>query len=208
MEKKRIQQVIVVEGKYDKNHLLQQLDAHIVSLDGFQIFKDKERLALLRTFAQKRGLIILTDGDSAGFLIRNYLKGTLPKEGVYHAYIPDIYGKERRKKAPSKEGKVGVEGVPLDILIKRLESCLPDQSPPPAAPEITAFHFFEDGLSGQANSAGLRQRILAHCALPANMTAKQMLFAFGILYTYEQYREIIQTVRKTDSIYKNNCVSQ
>ena len=198
MDKKKIQQVIVVEGKYDKNHLSQRLDAQIISLDGFQIFKDRERLALLRTFAQRRGLIILTDGDSAGFMIRNYLKGALPKEGVYHAYIPDIHGKEQRKTHPSKEGKLGVEGVPLDILIERLEACLPKENVPPTLPQITALHFFEDGLSGGQDSRELRRRVLAHCGLPSGMSAKQLLFAMGVLYTFEQYRDIVQKVRQAD----------
>ena len=112
----RVKEAIVVEGRYDKNTLSQVVDAVIVETSGFGVFKDKEKLALLRRLAEKRGLIVLTDSDGAGFVIRNYLKGSIPVDRVKHAYIPDLYGKERRKRAPGKEGKLGVEGMRRSVL--------------------------------------------------------------------------------------------
>ena len=117
----KIKEVVVVEGRYDKNTLSQFLDAPIIETNGFGVFSNKEKLNLLRTLAEKRGLVIMTDSDGAGFVIRNYLKGALPKDKVKHAYIPDIYGKEKRKTAPSKEGKLGVEGMTKDVIIEALK---------------------------------------------------------------------------------------
>ena len=120
---RKLKEVIVVEGRYDKNTLSQVVDAVIIPVNGFSIFKDKEKLALLRRVGQERGLIVLTDSDGAGFMIRNHLRGLLPKEQVKHAYIPDIYGKERRKRTAGKEGKLGVEGMRPDTLLTALEKC-------------------------------------------------------------------------------------
>ena len=117
---KKVKEVIVVEGRYDKNALSQVVDATVITLGGFSVFNDKEKLAFLRRLAEKQGLIVLTDSDGAGFVIRNYLKGALPKELVKQAYIPDIYGKERRKRTPGKEGKLGVEGMKPDVLLAAL----------------------------------------------------------------------------------------
>ena len=118
---RRIREVVVVEGRYDKNALRQVVDATVVETRGFGVFSDKERLALLRRLAAQRGLILLTDSDGAGFVIRNFLKGAIPKSQLKQAYIPDIYGKERRKAAPGREGKLGVEGMPPQILLQALE---------------------------------------------------------------------------------------
>ena len=120
MSKPRIEEVIVVEGRYDRNMLLQVVDATVVETGGFSVFNDREKLAFLRKLAQKRGLILLTDSDGAGFVIRNYLKGAIPKEQVKQAYIPDIPGKERRKRKAGKEGKLGVEGMTPEILLQAL----------------------------------------------------------------------------------------
>ncbi|MBR6376495.1 MAG: DUF4093 domain-containing protein [Oscillospiraceae bacterium] len=122
MDKIKIQEALVVEGKYDKNTLAQIIDAPIFVTDGFGIFKDPEKLALLRMVAERRGLIVLTDSDGAGLVIRNHLKGTIPPERVKHAYIPDVFGKERRKAAPGKEGKLGVEGMDPEILLTALRN--------------------------------------------------------------------------------------
>ena len=116
----KVKQAIVVEGRYDKNTLKQLIDAPIFTVDGFGVMHNRSRLNLLRQVAEKRGLIILTDSDGAGFVIRNYLKGALPRQGVLHAYIPDVYGKEKRKKKPGKEGKLGVEGMSQEILLQAL----------------------------------------------------------------------------------------
>ena len=116
----RIREAIVVEGRYDKNTLSQVVDGVILETSGFSIFQDSEKLNLLRRLAAQRGLIILTDSDGAGFVIRNFLKGAIPPEQVKHAYVPDIYGKERRKRAPGKEGKLGVEGMDPEVLRQAL----------------------------------------------------------------------------------------
>ena len=116
----KIKEAIVVEGKYDKNTLLQVVDAAVFQTDGFGVMNNRELLGLLRRIARTRGLIILTDSDGAGFVIRNYLKGALPKDGVRHAYIPDVLGKEKRKQTPGKEGKLGVEGMKPEVLLEAL----------------------------------------------------------------------------------------
>ena len=137
MNKPRIEEVIVVEGRYDKNILSQVVDATIVETGGFSVFNDREKLELLRKLAQKRGLILLTDSDGAGFVIRNYLKGVLPRERVKQAYIPDVAGKERRKRKAGKEGKLGVEGMTPEVLLQSLRrsgATFAGDEPPPEGP--------------------------------------------------------------------------
>lgn len=148
----KIREAIVVEGRYDKNTLSQVVDTVILETAGFGIFRDEETLALLRRIGAKRGLILLTDSDGAGFLIRNYLKGALPQDQVKHAYIPDRYGKERRKRRPGKEGKLGVEGMPPAVLEAALRQAgatvLGEDSAPPQAPPLTKADLYACGLSG------------------------------------------------------------
>ena len=196
---KRVAEVIVVEGKYDKNALSQVVDASIVTLEGFAAFHDREKLSFLRRLAEKRGLIILTDSDGAGFVLRNFLKGALPPERVKHAYIPDIPGKERRKRTPGKEGKLGVEGMRPEILLEALrragatfpEECAEDTGPPDGDP-ITMADFMEWGLSGGPHSAERRRALLKRLALPEKLSAKALLDALNLLYTREQLRDILK----------------
>ena len=201
---KRVAEVIVVEGKYDKNALSQVVDASIVTLDGFAAFHDREKLSFLRRLADKRGLIILTDSDGAGFVLRNFLKGALPSERVKHAYIPDIPGKERRKRAPGKEGKLGVEGMRPDVLLETLRragATFSDERPasvPPDADAITMADFMEWGLSGGTRSAERRRALLKRLALPEKLNAKALLDALNLLYTREQLRDILLEVSGTD----------
>ena len=185
-----IRQAIVVEGKYDKNTLSQLVDAPVFETGGFSILKDAEKLSLLRRVAEKRGLIILTDPDGAGFVIRNYLKGALPKEQVLHAYVPDISGKEKRKKAPGKEGKLGVEGMTQEVLLQALRNAGADidgetavQKPDP----ITHTDLFELGLSGGAGSRQKRQKLLAALELPEHMSTAALLSAVDLLYTRDEF---------------------
>ena len=195
---KRVEEVIVVEGKYDKNALSQVVDASIVTLDGFAAFRDREKLSFLRRLADRRGLIILTDSDGAGFVLRNFLKGALPPERVKHAYIPDIPGKERRKRAPGKEGKLGVEGMRPDVLLETLRragATFSDERPetvPPDADAITMADFMEWGLSGGTRSAERRRELLKRLALPEKLNAKALLDALNLLYTREQLRDILE----------------
>ena len=161
MNKPRIEEVIVVEGRYDKNILSQVVDATIVETGGFSVFNDREKLELLRKLAQKRGLILLTDSDGAGFVIRNYLKGALPRERVKQAYIPDVAGKERRKRKAGKEGKLGVEGMPPAVLLEALRRCGAtwEGEAAPAAPlRLIKADLLEKGLIGP-DSAARRQAL-------------------------------------------------
>ena len=191
---RKIKEVIVVEGRYDKNALSQVVDATVITLGGFSVFNDKEKLAFLRRLAEKQGLIVLTDSDGAGFVIRNYLKGALPKEQVKQAYIPDIYGKERRKRTPGKEGKLGVEGMKPDVLLAALARAgatfLDEENGTGAAGEpITKADLFELGLTGGPDSAAKRQAILRELELPEHLTANGLLEALNLLYSRESFLE-------------------
>ena len=196
---RRIAEVIVVEGKYDKNTLSQIVDASIVTLEGFAAFHDKEKLSFLRRLAEKRGLIILTDSDGAGFVLRNFLKGSLPPGHVKHAYIPDVPGKERRKRVPGREGKLGVEGMRPEILLEALRRAgatfLDDSAEsacPPDGDPITMTDFFERGLSGKPNSAERRRKLLKRLGLPEKLGANALLEALNLLYGRERFYEISQ----------------
>ena len=191
---KKVKEVIVVEGRYDKNALSQVVNATVITLGGFSVFNDKEKQAFLRRLAEKQGLIVLTDSDGAGFVIRNYLKGALPKELVKQAYIPDIYGKERRKRTPGKEGKLGVEGMKPDVLLAALARAgatfLDEENGTGAAGEpITKADLFELGLTGGPDSAAKRQAILRELELPEHLTANGLLEALNLLYSRESFLE-------------------
>ncbi len=191
---RRIREVVVVEGRYDKNALRQVVDATVVETRGFGVFNDKERLALLRRLASQRGLILLTDSDGAGFVIRNFLKGAIPKSQLKQAYIPDIYGKERRKAAPGREGKLGVEGMPPQILLQALEragATFEDGDTSGERPPITKADFYELGLTGHPESGARRARLLARLGLPERMTCSAMLEAVNIVSSLEELRALL-----------------
>lgn len=183
---RKIKEVIVVEGRYDKNALSQVVDATVVTLGGFSIFNDQEKLAFLRKLAEKQGIIVLTDSDGAGFVIRNYLKGALPKDQVKQAYVPDVYGKERRKRKAGKEGKLGVEGMTPEVLLEALRRAgatfQDEDEMPPVKDPITKADLFELGLSGGADSAVKRQALLKKLELPEHLTANAMLEALNLLF--------------------------
>ena len=196
---KKIREVIVVEGRYDKNTLSQVVDATVITVGGFSVFNDKEKLAFLRRLAEERGLIILTDSDGAGFVIRNYLKGALPKDKVKQAYIPDIHGKERRKRTPGKEGKLGVEGMKPDVLLETLRragATFLDETeePLPTKEPITKADLFALGLTGGPDSASKRQALVKKLELPEHLTANGMLEALNLLYD----RDSLQLFLKHD----------
>ena len=190
----KIKEAIVVEGRYDKNTLAQIVDAPILETSGFGIMKDKQQLKLLRKVAQSRGLIVFTDSDGAGFVIRNFLKGTIEPKYLLHAYIPDIPGKEKRKSAPGKEGKLGVEGMTpqiiLDALRKAGATVLGEETVRTAG-NITKQDMMELGLSGGQNSSELRKRLMKKLDLPEHMSANAMLQALNLLYSLEELTEII-----------------
>lgn len=189
MKKQRIKEVIVVEGRYDRNMLLQVVDATVVETGGFSVFNDREKLNFLRRLAEKRGLILLTDSDGAGFVIRNYLKGALPKEHVKQAYIPDMPGKERRKRKPGKEGKLGVEGMSPQVLLEALRrsgATFADESPTMEKNAITKADLLEKGLIGPG-SVARRQALLRELSLPAHLTPNALLEALNILFTPDEF---------------------
>lgn len=190
MDKKKLRQAVVVEGKYDQNTLRQLVDTAVFATNGFADMKDPALLCLLRHAAQTTGLIILTDSDGAGFLIRNTLKGMLPKEGVLHAYIPDIPGKERRKAAPGKEGLLGVEGMRPEIILQALRDAggeFEDSCEQPTREPITKQDFFALGLSGKPDSAARRGALLKELDLPAHMSANALLQAVNTLFSREEF---------------------
>ena len=194
----RIREAIVVEGRYDKNKLAQIVDAPILETSGFGIFKDKEQLSLLRRVAQTRGLIIMTDSDGAGFVIRNHLKSVIEPKYLKHAYIPDIYGKERRKSAPGKEGKLGVEGIDPDVILEALRKAGAtfEGMETTVHEEITKQHMMALGLSGGANSSELRKRLQKKLELPEHMSANALLQALNLLYTYEELSQMVNVLEK------------
>ena len=184
----KLRQAIVVEGRYDKNTLSQLVDAPIFETNGFGVMKNREMLDFLRHVAQTRGLIILTDSDGAGFVIRNFLKGALPKDKVLHAYIPDIYGKERRKTHAGKEGKLGVEGMTPEILRTALRNAGAQTEQTDAPTErITKTDLFLAGLSGGAGSAEKRARLQNELRLPAHLGANAFLDALNLLMSREEF---------------------
>ena len=191
----KIRQAIVVEGRYDKNTLSQIVDAPILETSGFGIMKNKKQLQLLRRVAQTRGLIVFTDSDGAGFVIRNFLKSAIDPKYLIHAYIPDIMGKERRKAAPGKEGKLGVEGMRPEVIIdclRRAGATIEGEEVQTPTVPITKQDLMELGLSGGKDSSTLRLRLLKKLDLPEHMSANAMLQALNLLYTLEQLREIVR----------------
>ena len=184
----KIREAIVVEGRYDKNTLSQIVDAPILETSGFGIFKDKRQMALLRQVAEKRGLIVFTDSDGAGFVIRNHIKSAIPGKYLKHAYIPDIMGKERRKSAPGKEGKLGVEGMKREVILEALRragATIEGESGPQTR-QITKQDLMELGLSGGPDASVRRLALLKKLDLPEHMSANAMLQALNLLLTLEE----------------------
>ncbi len=194
----KIREAIVVEGRYDKNTLSQIVDAPILETSGFGIMKDKAQLRLLRRVAQARGLIIFTDSDGAGFVIRNFLKGVIEPKYLKHAYIPDIPGKERRKSAPGKEGKLGVEGMRPEIILDALRRCgaTIEGETVRRCSQITKQDLMDLGLSGGAGSSARRLALLKKLSLPEHMSANAMLQALNLLYTLPELEESVAALEK------------
>ena len=194
-----LKQAVVVEGRYDKAKLASILDAVIIETGGFRIFKDKEKLAMLREIARRQGLIILTDSDTAGFRIRRYLGGSIPKEQIINAYIPDIFGKEKRKDKPSAEGKLGVEGVPAEVIRQALEQAgvfaQPAEEP---VRRITKSDFIELGFSGGANSSHLRDRLKKRLGLPEHLSTNALIGVLGCILSYEEFIGLAEEIRSEE----------
>jgi ribonuclease M5 len=192
----KIKQAVIVEGKYDKIKLSGIIDAPIIQTDGFGIFKDKELQAMIRKLAEKRGILVLTDSDSAGFKIRSFIRGIVPNELIKHAYIPDVPGKERRKAAPGKEGKLGVEGMTREVLLEALRraGATFEDGELRTTSSITKQDMMELGLSGGANSSILRQKLMEKLEFPKHMSANALLDALNLLYSLEELTAIIDTM--------------
>ena len=192
----KIKEAIVVEGRYDKNTLSQILDATILETSGFGIFKDKQQLSLLRRVAEKRGLIVFTDSDGAGFVIRNHIKSAIPSKFLKHAYTPDVFGKERRKKNGGKEGKLGVEGMKREVILEALRraGATIEGEEAPATCTITKQDLMALGLSGGADASAKRLKLLKKCNLPEHMSANAMLQALNLLYSLEELTTIVETL--------------
>lgn len=193
-----IEQAIIVEGKYDKIKLSSIVDAVILVTDGFRIFKDEEKMSVIRYYAETTGVLILTDSDSAGFKIRNYLKGSVGGK-VTNVYIPDVFGKERRKVHPSKEGKLGVEGIDPDVIIDAFRKAGVLFSECDEKKEkITRLDLYTDGLSGGENSSQKRRKLLKTIGLPELLTTTGMLEILNTMFTVEEYRELIEKINKEE----------
>ena len=208
----KIREAILVEGRYDKNTLSQIVDAPILETSGFRIFKDKQQMKLLRRVAESRGLIVFTDSDGAGFVIRNHIKSVIPGKFLKHAYIPDILGKEKRKATAGREGKLGVEGMSREIILNALRKAgatVEGEESRPSGGQITKQDLMELGLSGGADASARRKVLLKHLDMPEHMSANAMLQALNLLYSPNELKELVRGQIKNegkapDGTEKNN----
>lgn len=191
----KLKEAVIVEGKYDKIKLSYLVDGLIITTDGFGIFKDREKRELIKTLAKKRGIIILTDSDSAGFLIRSHIKGFVSEGKIKNVFIPDVFGKEKRKSAPSKEGKLGVEGMDRELLENALKKAgIVEEKTSPNAKKVLKSDLFEDGISGGADSKAKRTRLLKELGLPERMSANALLETVNALYSFEEYKAAVSRI--------------
>lgn len=190
----KVDRVIIVEGRYDKIKLSSIIDGVIIETEGFGVFKNREKQKLIRKAAVEKGIVILTDSDSAGFLIRSFITSIVPNECIVNAYIPDILGKEKRKDAPSKEGKLGVEGVSPEIILTALRQagigC--EETDETEKKKVTSIDLYEDGLSGTADSGIKRKKLLKYLDLPERMSQKAMLDLINLFMTYDDYKKAVK----------------
>ncbi len=194
MNKLELKEAVIVEGRYDKIKLSEIISSPVIETGGFRVFKDKEKQTLIRQIAEKRGILVMTDVDSAGFVIRNFLRGIVPEDQIKHAYIPTVEGKESRKAEPSKEGKLGVEGIDREKLIESIRKSGAQIVGEEASisAEITKADFYNYGLSGSEDSARLRKAILKALGLPEYLTANAMIAALNCLFTKEEFEDYLQ----------------
>lgn len=198
----KIKEAVIVEGKYDKIKLSGILDTVIIETDGFGVFNDKEKQRLIRFLAEKRGIVIMTDSDSAGFKIRSFIKGITNAENVKNVYIPDVYGKEKRKTEMSSEGKIGVEGMETRVLLEALGKAgvLCSENEKSGGREITYTDFFEDGITGHENSGEMRKKLARRLNLPEKISSSALLKIINSYMTYDEYKAETEAVKST----KNN----
>ncbi|MBU5461257.1 toprim domain-containing protein [Lachnoclostridium sp. MSJ-17] len=191
-----LREAVIVEGRYDKIKLSGIIDSPIIETNGFRVFKDSEKLSLIRRIAAVRGILIFTDSDGAGFVIRNFLNGAVPKEQVKHCYIPQLAGKEKRKAQPGKEGLLGVEGVSDEVIIDaiRKSGAVIIGEERNAHREITKADLYSLGLTGAENSAKLRQALLKNLGMPSYLSTNAMLTALNCLYSFEELNELVKSI--------------
>ena len=187
---------VIVEGKYDKSRLKNIVDCPVIVTNGFGIFSDSETAKLIRAYAESGVIVILTDSDSAGFKIRGHIKGLVPEDRIRNAYVPDVYGKERRKATPSAEGKLGVEGLSDDIIISALKACLgaDDVAVGAGSCRITKMDLYEDGFSGGLNSSLKRQRLIQRLNLPQRLPPNSLLEALNSIVSYDEYKALAEEI--------------
>ena len=193
-EKIKLTEAVIVEGKYDKIKLSNILDAFIIETNGFAIFKDKFKLSFIKKLAKERGIIILTDSDHAGFMIRNYISSGVPKEQIKNVYIPDIFGKEKRKDTPSKEGKLGVEGMTKEVILASLEKAGVSSTPSVCDNPITTVDFYDLGLTGGANSKAKRKAVCKALELPEFLSTSSLISCINNFMTKEEFFDLCQNL--------------
>jgi len=192
----KLKQAVIVEGKYDKITLENLVDAYIITTDGFGIFKDKEKCELIRTLAQSHGIIVMTDSDSAGALIRAHLKSICGDGEITNVYIPELIGKEKRKSSYSKQRLLGVEGMSKQVLLQSLaRSGITGDEVETPAKKVTKTDLFKMGLSGGENSAFLRKQLCEHLKIPKNLSANAFLDAINAVYGYKKFERAVQLWR-------------
>ena len=192
----KIKQAVIVEGKYDKIKLESIIDALIITTEGFEIFKDSEKMAMIRRLSETNGILIMTDSDVAGFKIRSYISGCVDSKNIYHAYIPDILGKEPRKEKSSKEGKLGVEGIPSKLIIEALERAgVMCQECEHKQGFMTKYRLYEDGLTGNENSSFLRKMLLKNLGLPERLSANSLVKVGNESVSETEYLDALESAR-------------
>ena len=198
MEKIKIKETIVVEGKYDRIRLAPLFDANIIELGGFRIYNNKDRLRLIRRIAEKNGIIILTGSDSAGFRLRHYLSSAIPADKIKNVFIPNVSGKEKRKTHPGKENLIGVEGMTTEVLLEAFKKSGidPEKDDPERKPPLTKAYLYEIGLSGKENSAELRRKICEHFALPKMLSANALSEILPIITTEEELFSVLEKINE------------
>ena len=193
-DKIKLSEAVIVEGKYDKIKLSNILDAFIIETNGFAVFKDKTKLSFIKKLAKERGIIILTDSDHAGFMIRNYISSGVPKEQIKNVYIPDIFGKEKRKNAPSKEGKLGVEGMTKEVIVEALSKAGITSSKSVCSDPVTTVDFYDLGLTGGAGSKVKRKALRKVLDLPEFLSTSSLISCINNFMTKEEFYSVCQNL--------------
>lgn len=190
----KTERLVIVEGKYDKIKLERIMDALIITTDGFSIFKDKQKTDFIKDYAKKKGLLILTDSDSAGFKIRNYFASIIPNEYILNAYIPDVLGKEKRKEKPSGEGKLGVEGIDEKTLLESLKNAGIEKSDKPRENHTSSYDLYKLGICGKPDCTAKKVRLLKKMGLPERISNKGLLKYINLNFTKEEFNQIINEI--------------